>query len=297
MLAIVIPYYKIDFFEETLKSLAVQTDKNFALYIGNDASTHDPLPLINKYFPDGKYQYFEYRENLGGKNLAMQWERILDNINEEWFQILGDDDMVSANFAEEFYQNLPELNQKKCNVVKFSQCWIDERGTQTRNYTNYPKRISVAENFRYKFVEGHRSSLSEHVFRTSAYKKYRFQKFPLAWHSDDYAVLQFSGKSDIYFIDKAKVLVRVSDKSISGSNHGEEEKKLATYQFMGEILNDHTELLPEKFIREKMQWQIDTAYRNRWKLNINLLKLYLSLKDYTGVFRIPKIYFYLWKNK
>lgn len=297
MLAIVIPYYKIDFFEETLKSVASQKDKRFTLYIGNDASPDDPFPLIEKYFPNGNYHYFDYKENLGGKNLAMQWERILENVIEEWFQILGDDDVISENFVEQFYKNLPEAKKNGSNIIKFSQCQIDENSVKITDFTAYPTTFSSIENFKQKFLLGHRSSLSEYIFRIEIYKKYNFKKFPLAWHSDDYAVLQFSGKSDIYFIDKAKVLVRVSDKSISGSNHGEEEKKLATYQFMGEILNNHTELLPEKFIREKMQWQIDTAYRNRWKLNINLLRLYLSLKDYTGVFRIPKIYFYLWKNK
>lgn len=61
LLAIVIPYYKPDFFEETLQSVAAQTDKRFTLYIGNDASAHDPLPLIQKYFPDGKYQHITHQ--------------------------------------------------------------------------------------------------------------------------------------------------------------------------------------------------------------------------------------------
>ena len=64
-LAIVIPYYKIDFFEETLKSVAAQTDNRFTLYIGNDKSPHDPSPLIEKYFPKGNYHYYNYEDNLG----------------------------------------------------------------------------------------------------------------------------------------------------------------------------------------------------------------------------------------
>lgn len=41
MLAIVIPYYKLTFFEETLQSLANQSDKRFKVYIGDDASPED----------------------------------------------------------------------------------------------------------------------------------------------------------------------------------------------------------------------------------------------------------------
>ena len=49
ILAIVIPYYKINYFEETLKSLSNQTDKRFKVYIGNDASENDPIEIIEKY--------------------------------------------------------------------------------------------------------------------------------------------------------------------------------------------------------------------------------------------------------
>ena len=49
MLAIVIPYYKIIFFEKTLESLAKQTDKRFHVYIGDDGSPNAPLELLKKY--------------------------------------------------------------------------------------------------------------------------------------------------------------------------------------------------------------------------------------------------------
>ena len=45
MLAIVIPYYKYTFFEETLLSLQNQTNKKFNVYIGDDASPENPLDL------------------------------------------------------------------------------------------------------------------------------------------------------------------------------------------------------------------------------------------------------------
>ena len=48
MLAIVIPYFKINFFKETLESLN-QSCKNFKIYIGNDASQDNPDALIRQY--------------------------------------------------------------------------------------------------------------------------------------------------------------------------------------------------------------------------------------------------------
>ena len=207
MFAIVIPYYKIDFFEETLKSVVAQTDKRSKLYIGNDASPDDPLPLIEKYFPDGGFHYFKYEDNLGGKNLAAQWERILENVTEEWFQILGDDDVLSENFVESFYTNISEIDNEGCNVVKFSQCWIDETGGILNNFTNYPKFISPAKNLNFKLTHGHRSSLSEYIFRTTSYRKFGFINLPLAWGTDDLAVFEFSEGKPIGFIASAQVLV------------------------------------------------------------------------------------------
>ena len=62
MLAIVIPYYKLSFFEETLKSLADQTDKRFKVYIGNDASSENPINIFNKYKPRINLKYKKFEE-------------------------------------------------------------------------------------------------------------------------------------------------------------------------------------------------------------------------------------------
>lgn len=297
MLAIVIPYYKIDFFEETLKSVAAQTDKRFTLYIGNDASPNDPFPLIEKYFPDGNYHYFNYSENLGGKNLALQWERILENVKEDWFQILGDDDMVSENFVEKFYEKLPEIEKEKSNVVKISQCWIDEHSKKTKDFTSYPQTFSGLENFRHKFLEGHRSSLSEHIFKTETYRKYKFRKFPLAWYSDDYAVLEMSENQPIFFIDQAQVYVRVSPKSISGSENGEFEKKTAMYDFYGLLLTNYFKKLPKNYVYGKINQNIHLAYHNHWKINFPAAKIYWYNRDFRNLISLPKKMASLAKNR
>ena len=237
LLAIVIPYYKPDFFEETLKSVASQTDKRFTLYIGNDASPDDPFPLIEKYFPDGNYHYFDYKENLGGKNLAMQWERILENVKEEWFQILGDDDVISENFVEEFYKNGDKLS--KVNFIKSKSVITDENGIvfYAKSETIKSGYYSVFDFFIKKLQGKINSSLSEHIFRNSAFQKYRFKKYPLAWHSDDFFLLSLSAeKPEFYFLAETTVFVKETQKSISGSDENFELKKQAQKQF-------HTDLL------------------------------------------------------
>lgn len=293
-LAIIIPYYKIKYFKETLESLEQQSCKKFTLYIGNDASPDNPLQLIEKYFPEGNYYYFDYKENLGGKNLAMQWERILKNVNEEWFQILGDDDVISENFVEEFYKNLPEINQNKCNVVKFSQCWIDHIDEQLNYRTTFPKLFSRLENWKKKFITGERASLSEHIFRTSEFNKYGFQKFPLAWGSDDAAVFDVAGKNPLFFIEKANIYIRISHISISGRSDNEFDKKKGHHYFEEYMISHHFRELPKDRLRQMINHQIVFSYKNNLSLSIPLLKLYLWTGDYDKVLKLPKTYYYLW---
>ncbi|MFV0183318.1 glycosyltransferase family 2 protein [Empedobacter falsenii] len=289
-LAIVIPYYKIDFFEETLKSVADQIDKRFTLYIGNDASPNNPLPLIQKYFPDGNYHYFNYQENLGGNNLASQWERILENVTEDWFQILGDDDMVLANFVEEFYEKITLIESKNIYVIKVSQAFINKKSEKTTTYSKYDEVITTNDFWNFKFNLGHRSSLSEHIFNKEIYEKYKFEKYPLAWHSDDMAVIKFSIPNGIYYLDKTKVYVRFSEKSISGQvndKNNNDLKNIATYQFYADMLNHYIKYLGKKEARVTLEKHFYRMWNLKFRNNLNLISIYIYLNEYRKIITIP----------
>ena len=77
MLAIVIPYYKLTFFDATLASLAAQTCHDFKVYIGDDASQEKPSALLEKYKEQFDFIYHRFDENLGGTSLTKQWERCI----------------------------------------------------------------------------------------------------------------------------------------------------------------------------------------------------------------------------
>ena len=139
-LAIVIPYYKLTYFEETLISLQNQTNQNFNLYIGDDASPETPSELIEKYSGIiSKYKRFN--TNLGGKELTRQWERCIDNLteNEEWIMLLCDDDILTENYIDKFYSNLTEINQSKLTVVKDNCKVIYTKGDVVQGPYQYEK--------------------------------------------------------------------------------------------------------------------------------------------------------------
>lgn len=297
MISILIPYFKIEFFHETLKSLEAQTCKDFKLFIGDDASPENSEKLINCTLKSVKFEYQKYSENFGGKNLVKQWERIIKEVSlSDWFMILGDDDVISENFVEEFYKNLPEINENQCNVIKFSQKWIDENGKPINEFTNYRKLLKPSENLSLKLVNGHRSSLSEYIFSKKSYQKFGFVDLPLAWGTDDLAVLEFSNGKPIYFINEAKVYVRISTKNISGREDNNDVKKVARIEYEKYILKNHFSKLEKAYILKKVDHHIKHFYRDNKKLGFSLLKIYWHFREFNRMRTLLKTYYHMFTH-
>ena len=153
MLAIVIPYYKIAFFEETLKSLANQTNKQFIVYIGDDASKDDPTFLLKKYKSQFLLEYHRFNNNLGGVSLVRQWERCIAlSKEEEWLMILGDDDYLGNNVVELFYKYFQEFNSK-ANVIRFASRIVKQELNTISKVYNHPIWEKATDAYFKKFIE------------------------------------------------------------------------------------------------------------------------------------------------
>jgi hypothetical protein len=286
-IAIIIPYYKIDFFEATLSSLANQTNKRFTVYVGNDNSTKDPSLLLEKYANEFNFVYQKYDTNLGSISLVKQWERCIAlSKNEKWIMILGDDDVLKKNVIEKFYDHLSEF-ENKCNVIRFSTVKINDLGNAISDQYFNPLQESAID---FLFRET-RSSLSEYVFRKEQLLKTGFKNFPLAWQSDVLAVLEVSNFKQIYSINKAIVKIRISNKSISGSSDSQNEKLNATFQFYYYLLvckNNWFTDSQKQILLDKMK----NSYFHRKKSTINFLRIsylyiwFFSLKEYGNFLKL-----------
>lgn len=238
MLAIVIPYYKFSFFEKTLQSLSKQTDKRFKVYIGNDASPENPKQLLDVFSNSFHFDYTVFENNLGKESLVKQWERCLDLMqDEDWLMILGDDDTLSEDCIELFYQNIEKVNLNKCNVVRFATKVIDEEDKSISPIHVHPE-IENSVDFLFRRIKGGtRSSLSEYVFKTVSVKKNGFKNFPLAWHTDDLAILEFSEFGNIYTINDTVVNFRLSGENITSKNDNLKLKNKATFSYYHYLLS------------------------------------------------------------
>jgi len=249
MLAIIIPYYKLNFFEETLTSLSNQTNKNFKVYIGNDASQDDPTDLIKSFKGKFDITYKKFEENLGGTSLTGQWDRCIEMVQEEkWLMILGDDDMLDSSVVNAFYKHL-DVFKKKSKVVRFASKIITEKTKNTSDIFEHPVWEKAEDAYFRKYRGLTRSSLSEYIYEKETYLKHGFYPYPLAWHSDDKAWLEFSENTPIYTINEAVVLVRNSSINISGRTDNEDLKNQATIKFYKYIISNK---LPNYNIKQRI---------------------------------------------
>jgi glycosyltransferase involved in cell wall biosynthesis len=236
ILALVIPYFKLEFFEETLKSLSNQSDKRFNVYIGDDASSESPKSLIEKYNDKFSLTYKRFENNLGSVSLTNQWARcIFMTGDEEWLMILGDDDILGCNLIEEFYNNISDIKEISSSVIRFASQVVNETGEEISDIFTHPKREQALDSLVRKLRNETRSSLSEYIFSRKSFESVGFMNYPLAWHSDDYAWLSFCENTCIYTINSSLVHVRMSTLNISGSSLYENQKNAARFRFYKDI--------------------------------------------------------------
>ena len=277
MLAIIIPYYKLTFFEATLQSLAAQTCQDFKVYIGDDASVEDPSMLLEGYKGKFDFVYHRFATNLGGTSLTQQWERCIALLdNEEWLMILGDDDVLGENVVEEFFNNLKEINRKKITIVRYATEVIDEVGVQISGLCVHPT-IEQATDFLIKKINKQtRSSLSEYIFDKLYVFKIGFKNFPLGWYSDDIAILDFSNNNLIYTINESKLSIRYSSYSLSGNDSNQKEKDIAKFSFYWILYSQYSERFSTSQMPLLKKKLIDSFF-NRIFIKHYLKILYYSL--------------------
>ncbi len=289
MLAIVIPYYKLNFFGECLESLVKQTNKNFKVYIGNDASPDDPIELINSYSDKLKITYQLFERNLGGTSLPKQWDRCIDMVHqEEWIMILGDDDVLDINIVENFFSNY-NIFIDKTNVIRFASKVIDSEGNQLSHVYRHPEWEKATDSF-FRWLNGKtRSSLSEHLFTREAYNKYKFKNYPLGWHSDDIAWLDFPDGKKIYSINTSIVFIRQSGINITSATDNLELKEEASIRFQYDLIFEKL-IIFSKPQKRKLLLNFEIFQKRKKIMNLkDWQALLIFYFQYSNLFQIGKL--------
>jgi hypothetical protein len=290
MLAIVIPFYKLAFFNQTLLSLATQTNKQFKVYIGDDASPDDCTMLLQKYNGKFEFYYKRFKTNLGGTSLTQQWERCINLINDDnikWLMILGDDDVLSENVVEEFYKNNEVVKEDQINVIRYASVKIDSKNIPISTVYKHPKIELITD---FIFRKNTRSSLSEYVFKKEIVLKKKFRELPLAWYADVMALFDFSNFGNIYTINNATVSVRYSYINISGKTDNNLEKNKATRKWALFLLENKNHFRNQNQILDKIE-KLYVYDKKNFNLFIKIIKYHLFNFNIKKIFKFVTLIF------
>jgi len=279
-LAIVIPFYKISFFEASLNALVKQSDKRFNIYVGDDASPYSAKMLVEKYQDKLNIHYKRFEQNFGATDLVGQWHRCLNmTSNEEWVWILPDDDLPSPNVVEEFYKALSFVDEYNIKVFRFPMSIIDREENVTQNYTYSDPKVETNLVFYERIVRGQATAtIGDNIFhKKSLLKQGRFVDFPKAWGSDHATVLCTAQGGNIYHLDKAHLYFRMSGENISSDITDGLIKIDARVRFAKWLKNneDIFPKKPNKMFYKHFYWKAEHYILNEWLFDIRLFyKLY-----------------------
>lgn len=187
--------------------------------------------------------------------------------------LLGDDDVLGPDVIHSFYEAIDVIKSEQISVLRFASVAINDIGDQTSPVYEHPQLELATDAYYKNFKNEGRSSLSEYIFKREAYQNKGFRDYPLGWFSDDMAWLEFSDYGDIFSINKARILVRTSQYSITGQDHNFNEKYKAAYLFFCDIIGHR----PRQF---------NANQRKDFVLQIERMMFKLKLMSWSGYFII-----------
>ncbi len=256
-LTIVIPFFKLKYFEATLASLAGQSNQDFKVIVGNDCSPENPLPLIDQYRTVLDIDYVRFEENLGAKDLTQQWSRCVDRVKTEWFVILGDDDMYAEDVVEGFYNTLANL---KSTVLRLKSQLINSQAEAISGIFDFSYLPDVND-FQYQNLQGKaRCSLSEYIFRTEDYRAIGIDSYEKAFYSDNMMIHKYAHFGTIQDVVKGCAKIRLSEDSLSGNEKNVDALLRAKIMFYKDLVLKHTAHLKQEYIVTYFNVIFETMY-------------------------------------
>ena len=162
--------------------------------------------------------YHRFSENLGGTSLIKQWTRCVELINnEEFFCLFSDDDIMSPDCVNCFYETLIG-EAKNYDVYHFDIEIVDIEGKVTKKSNNYPILLSASRFFSDLYTNQIDARMPEFIFRTHHFwEQGGFVEFDLGFTSDNATVMVCAKEKGIYTLPKGKILWRDSGINISSS--------------------------------------------------------------------------------
>ncbi|WP_217938113.1 glycosyltransferase family 2 protein [Bacteroides acidifaciens] len=277
MISIILPAFKVDYLAATIQSLLEQTYRNYELIIVNDNPGSFVKNIVAE-FDDNRIEYYENAENIGGKDLILNWNNCLKRGTGEFILFASDDDL----YAPDYLQTMFDL------TVKYPM--VDLYHCRIRYFDNVGKVLQLSQpaaeyetciDFIYQRLFWRRKqALQEFLFRRKAIEEIEgFVRFPVAWYTDD-ATLALLSRNGVAYSSKAMFHMRMSGQNISTANMNIKPKIEAMKQY-AEWLSTYlpfmiTQNEEDCFMKEMLLKEYRNILFDQYK---NYLP-YLSIVDY-----------------
>lgn len=240
-IAIVIPAYKVEFLRQALSSIALQTCRDFVVYVGDDCSIYDIKTVVEEFASRMEIHYVRFVENLGGRDLVGQWERCIRLVEDEkWIWLFSDDDMMPADGVERIRKAI-EANPRD-RFFRLPLQIVDEAGVVTLARIPFPQPRNTADEYLLEYFRGLRpSSACEYVFRKGLFKSLGMVHFPCAWCSDIATWYSYAlGAGSVVNVGGAPVSWRNAEGvNISSTNGLYDRKMEALIRFVSWLKHNH----------------------------------------------------------
>jgi glycosyltransferase involved in cell wall biosynthesis len=265
-LALIIPAFRAKYLEESLESIAGQTNQKFNLYVFDDASQEPIQEMAQKFQMRQPLTYHRFSENLGGRSLPQHWARCVERTTEPWVWLFSDDDVMEANCVEALLREI-EVTDGSFDLYRFNTQCIDSKSRVVATNDPYPNEEWGRDFLLVRLLEERGSTAQELVFSREAWKRVgRFQDYPLAWAVDDVFISEMGGNKPIRLIPKARIRWRLSGTNITSMTTASmlSPKIIASRMFIewvNEFLADGTSV--KKFTQKELDAMTE-AWFFRW---------------------------------
>ncbi|MCB0666242.1 MAG: glycosyltransferase family 2 protein [Saprospiraceae bacterium] len=135
-------YNRADTLPQAVESVLNQTFRDFELVLINNGSTDNTSEVLKKYVNHPKVRCIQLEKNIGsmrGMNFA------LDQINGEWYGLIGDDDYLYETAFEEAMRVIdeidPEINAIAANAVSTATGKLSGLGLHESQYLSLETAI------------------------------------------------------------------------------------------------------------------------------------------------------------
>jgi glycosyltransferase involved in cell wall biosynthesis len=284
-LAIIIPAYKKNFFDKALRSLAEQTNKNFTVYIGDDASADNLREIADHYSAQLNICYHRFPNNIGAKHLVNQWNRCVALAkNEKWLWLFSDDDIADSNCVEVFYNTI-EKDKASFDVYRFNTRIINDYDEVTASTFESPF-VDSSYNMAKEILYGNRgNAMPDHIFSRAVYEKYNgFVYTDYAQAADWATSILFSSEKGICTMPGAKVNWRLGSYNITGFTDQKKAGMIKGHlQFLNWALRHFNYLEKDERADELIEIKKALAFNMNHILFSHYKAVYYS--NFTGTFR------------